>query len=267
MIVGSVLLRDVAGAHDLHALFQKTTDASVTAYHDLLVVRDLSTFQYGHHLLVLGLIVWGSAQFASYATFGHRRPLNAVVVIGLLLIANMWLTIRDQLPQIVLFSVASLFLLVRFHTFDEQSDWLRRRIGDPSAISGLYLRGGTVFIAAAVMGSVLLTNVASSAPLRAAWTDVGSSVIDWTRSIQRFLPTSQSGRSIGPSFGQTAIISGAWITSNDPFMTMEISTTETEAPYLAAVVYRTFERTGWDRDEPPPSLRRRGRGCARGHGR
>ena len=178
-------------------------------------------------------------------------------MIGLLLIGNMWLTTRDQLPQIVLFSVASLFLLVRFHTFDEQSDWLRRRIGDPSAISGLYLRGGTVFIAAAVMGSVLLTNVAASAPLRAAWTDVGSSVIDWTRSIQRFLPTSQSGRSIGPSFGRTAIISGAWITNNDPFLTMEIPTTETEAPYLAAAIYRTFSRTGWERDDAGPATARR----------
>ncbi|HUP53900.1 MAG TPA: transglutaminase family protein, partial [Methylomirabilota bacterium] len=253
--VGAVLLREAAGPHDLHALFQATTDATATAYVDLVVDHALSTFQYGHHLLVLGLAVWASAQFASYATFGHRRPLNAVVVIGLLLLANMWLTVRDQLPQLVLFSVASLFLLVRFHTFDEQSDWLRRRIGDPSAISGLYLRGGTVFIATAVMGSLLLTNVASSAPLRAAWTDVGSSVIDWTRAIQRFLPTSQSGRSIGPSFGQTAVINGAWITNTDPFLTMEIPTNEIDAPYLIAAIYRSFDRTGWTRDSPAPVLR------------
>ena len=258
LLVGAVLLRDVRGAHDLHAFFQATTNAAATAWTDLVVDHALSTFQYGHHLLVLGLIVWGSAQFASYATFGHRRPLNAVVVIGLLLLGNMWLTTQNQLPQIVIFSVASLFLLVRFHTFDEQSDWLRRRIGDPSAISGLYLRGGTVFIAAAVMGSLLLTNVAASAPLRAAWTDVGSSVLDWSRAIQRFLPTSQSGRSIGPSFGQTALISGAWITNNDPFLTMDISTTEVEAPYLAAAVYRQFDQTGWTRDVPGLTLRAAG---------
>lgn len=255
LLVGSVLLK---GVGQPHAFFQATTNSAVTAFVDLVVDRALSTFQYGHHLLVLGLIVWGSAQFASYATFGHRRPLNAVVVIGLLLLGNMWLTTNDQLPQLVLFSVASLFLLVRFHTFDEQSDWLRRRIGDPSAISGLYLRGGTVFIAAAVLGSLVLTNVASSAPLRAAWTDVGGNVLDWTRALQRFLPTSGSGRAIGPSFGQTAIIGGAWITSNEPFLTMEIATTETEAPYLAAAIYRTFDRTGWRRDTPPLNLRAAG---------
>jgi hypothetical protein len=131
-------------------LFQVTTDEVVQAFSDLIVAQLLFTPAYGHHLLVLGLITWGTAQFASYATFGHRRPINAVVVIGLLLIANMSLTVRGQLTYMVIFSIASLFLLVRFHTLDEQADWLRRRIGDPTAISALYLRGGTVFIIAAI---------------------------------------------------------------------------------------------------------------------
>ena len=151
LLVGWVLVdvpdRLVRGRRIPHVLFQATTHSAVIAWTDLVVNRELSTFQYGHHLLVLGLIVWASSQFASYAAFGHRRPLNAVVAIGLLLLGNMSLTTRPQLPYLVVYSVAALFLLVRFHTFDEQSDWLRRRIGDPSAISGLYLRGGSVFIA------------------------------------------------------------------------------------------------------------------------
>ena len=44
----------------------------------------------------------------------------------------------------------SLFLLIGSHVFDEQSDWIRRRIGDPATISSVYLRGGTVFIVVAV---------------------------------------------------------------------------------------------------------------------
>ena len=51
-----------------------------------------------------GLIVWGTSQFASYAAFGHRRPINAVVVVGLLLLANMSLTTRQQLTFLVIFS-------------------------------------------------------------------------------------------------------------------------------------------------------------------
>ena len=100
--------------------------------------------------------------FAGYAVFGHRRPLNAVVLIGVLLVLNMALTLNDQLVYLVLFSLAALFLLIRSHTFEEQADWLRRRIGDPAAISGLYLRGGTIFIAIdRRRRACVLTNVAA----------------------------------------------------------------------------------------------------------
>jgi hypothetical protein len=94
----------------------------------------------------------------------------------------MSLTVRPQLTFMVIFSIASLFLLVRFHTLDEQADWLRRRIGDPTAISALYLRGGTVFIIAAITASLALTAGASSAPLAGAWTDVAARVVDWASS-------------------------------------------------------------------------------------
>jgi len=235
-----------------HALFQVTSDQVLLAWSDLVVHHHLSTFAYGHHLLVLGLVVWASSQFASYAAFGHRRPLNAVIVIGLLLLANMSLTVLPQLPYLVLYSVAALFLLVRFHTFDEQSDWMRRRIGDPSAISGLYLRGGTVFIAAAVSGSLLLTNVAASDPLSGAWTDVGSRLIELSRAIEPFLPSSGSGRSIGPSFGPNAITSGVWTTNNDPILRVTLADKSDDMPYIAAVIYQTFDRTGWKRGAPPP---------------
>ena len=79
---------------------------------------------------------------------------------GLLLIGNIWLTLDDHLAYLVAFSLAALFLLIRFHTLDEQADWVRRRIGDPAAIAGLYLRGGTIFIVAAVAGAFVLTTVA-----------------------------------------------------------------------------------------------------------
>ncbi len=247
MLVGWILLE---GHGNAHALFVATADSAVIAWSDLVVNHRLSTFQYGHHLLVLGLIVWASSQFASYAAFGHRRPLNAVIVIGLLLLANMSLTTRGQLPYLVLYSVAALFLLVRFHTFDERSDWLRRRIGDPSAISGLYLRGGTVFIVAAVVGSLLLTNIASSKPLAGAWTDVGGRLLELSRAIEPFLPASGSGRSIGPSFGENARITGSWVTSDVPALRIEVATTEHDLPYIAAVVYHQFDQTGWRRNEP-----------------
>jgi len=229
-------------------LFQATTDAVIQAWSDLVVSQLLFTPAYGHHLLVLGLVTWGTSQFASYATFGHRRPINAVVIVGLLLLANMSLTVRSQLTFMVIFTIASLFLLVRFHTLDEQADWLRRRIGDPTAISALYLRGGTVFIIAAISGSLALTAAASSAPLAGAWTDVGARAVEWGQFLERYLPVSRSGRSLGPTFGQTTVIQTVWSTSDQLQLSVDFAHEETP-PFLAATYYDKFQLRGWTRTQ------------------
>ncbi len=144
----------------------------VNAYLDIAYRGLPSTIEYLHFIYAFGLLVWATSMFASYAVFGHRRPMNAVIVVGVVLVANMALTLNDQLWFLVLYSLASLFLLIRSHVFDEQSEWLRRRIGDPSSISSVYLRGGTIFIGVAVAGSVLLTQTAASAPLAGAFDGV-----------------------------------------------------------------------------------------------
>ncbi len=230
-------------------LFQRTTDSVVQAWTDLILAGRMSTIQFGHHLFALGMLTWATSQFASYAAFGHRRPINAVVVVGSLLLANMALTVRDQLAYLVIFSIASLFLLVRFHTLDEQSDWLRRRIGDPTAISALYLRGGTVFIIAAISGSLLLTNAASSAPLAGAWTDVGARVVEWGQFLERFLPASRSSRSLGPTFGDSTLIGLTWNTTDQTQLRAVFPAEERFPPFLAAAYYDTFRLSGWVRAE------------------
>jgi transglutaminase superfamily protein/uncharacterized protein DUF4129 len=243
LLVGGVLVPD---GGSLAVLFQATSDQAVEAWSDLIVAGRLSTLAYGHHLLLLGLITWGTSQYASHAAFGHRRPINGVVVIGLLLLANMSLTSRDQLGLLVIFSLASLFLLVRFHTLDEQTDWLRRRIGDPSAISAMYLRGGTIFIIAAITGSLVLTNAASSAPLGGAWTDVGARVIEWSQFLARYLPQSRDGRPIGPTFGDTALIGSKWNTGDDVQLRLTYAEPELDPPFIAAHYYDRFALSGWE---------------------
>ena len=170
------------------AQFVATAEATVKAWNDLIVNGQPATRATGHHLLVLGLLCWGTGQFASSAVFRHRRPLSAVVVIGAILIGNMAATVRDQLGFLILFSLAALFLLIRLHALDEQATWMRRRIGDPAAVRSLYLRGGTAFIAIAVVGSLLLTASARSAPLAGAWEDVKPVLLDISAAIQRFPP-------------------------------------------------------------------------------
>jgi transglutaminase-like putative cysteine protease len=250
--VGAVLLPE----GDWGGQFRATADAVTNAWRDLAILNRSVTREFGHFLLVLGLFTWATAMYASFTTFGHRRPLNAIILIGLILVGNMAFTFRDQLVYLVIFSLAALFLLVRFHVLDEQAEWIRRRIGDPSSISAVYLRGGTVFIAFAVVGSLLLTQTASSAPLASAWRGIGDRVLEWGRDLQRYLPTGGSNRAFGVSFGSSTQITGVWTTDSALAATIQFPSPETRDFYWRAVSFNQFDLTGWSRtavtEEPRP---------------
>jgi len=133
------------------------------------------------------------------------------VVIGLLILANMAVTARDQLQLLVLFSIAALVLLIRAHSFEEQVTWMRRRIGDPAAVSALYLRGGGSFIAAAVIAALILTATASSAPLQGLWADVPQRLIGFSQWLQEYVPNGGEPRPLGVvGFGSSATTQGLW---------------------------------------------------------
>ncbi|MFL5674641.1 MAG: DUF3488 and DUF4129 domain-containing transglutaminase family protein [Chloroflexota bacterium] len=229
----------------IHDLFVATANSVVQAWLDLSIRNLSATEQYLHFVYILGIVVWATSMFASYAVFGHHRPLNAVVVIGVVLLANMSLTYSPQLPYLIVFSIASLFLLIRSHVFDEQSEWMRRRIGDPASISSVYLRGGTIFIAVAVLASAVLTQTAASAPLAGAWDGVEDGLLSVSRSVSRFLPTGGSTRPVGLSFGSSAQVGQQWTTSGDLALTITRNPTDKTHYYWRAVAYDKIDPRGW----------------------
>jgi transglutaminase-like putative cysteine protease len=242
VIVGTILVGDGGAPPEF---FRATAEATRTAWFDLAVRGLTRTTQYGHYLLALGILCWATGQFAGFAVFRHRRPLDAIVVVGLILLANLSLTIRDQLGQLILFSLAGLFLLARAHAFDEQTAWLRRRIGDPAAVRALYLRGGTVFVVTAVVGSMLLTSAAASAPLAGIWADVPGVLIDLSRRIERLLPLGGASRPLGVTFGESTQISGFWSPNGDPGLKILLPEDEDERFYWRAVAFDTVGPTDW----------------------
>ena len=99
LYVGAVLLPE----GDWGGQFKATADAVTNAWRDLAILNRSVTREFGHFLLVLGLFTWATAMYASFTTFGHRRPLNAIILIGLILVGNMAFTFRDQLVYLVIF--------------------------------------------------------------------------------------------------------------------------------------------------------------------
>ncbi len=242
LFTGSVRYPDGA---PLDVMYKATAAASVAAYNDIVVNGRTTTIQYLHHVMAFGLIMWATAMFASYAVFGHRRALNAVVVVGVFLVLTMTYTRDNQLPLLVIFSVASLFLLIRSHVFDEQAEWVRRRVGDPASISSVYLRGGTVFISATVALALVLTMTASSAPLAGAFNGIGNTLISMSSTFARFLPAGGSGRSTGLDFGDSTVIREDWSTDGAVAATIQRTPTDIGEYYWRAISYDRISARGW----------------------
>ena len=230
----------------LDAVYGEPARSMIQAVIDLVVHGMPLTNEYAHYMVFLGLLVWATSMFASYAVFGHRRPLNAIVIVGLLLLVNMSLTLSDQLVYLVLFTIASLLLLVRFHVIDEQTEWVRRRIGDPATISTVYLRGGTLFIGVAIVGSLLLMNVARSAPLEGSWSGFSNTFADLSRYIERIVPTGGNARPFGSDFDPNSTsIRGKWQPNPVDIATIKVPVTDRRAHYWRAVTYDRFVMNGW----------------------
>lgn len=242
------------GVASLHDLYTATATSVVNAYMDLAIRNLATTTQYLHHITIIGILVWTTSMFASYAVFGHHRPLNAVVVVGVALVGNMALTENNEMVLLIAFTVASLFLLIRTHVFDEQSEWVRRRIGDPATISTVYLRGGTIFIVVAVVASVLLTQTAASKPLAGAWNGVEDGLISLSRAVSRFLPTGGSSRAIGLAFGPNAQVGQLWVTDSALAMTIQRNPTDNGRYYWRAITFDKIEPRSWAQSDSAKTL-------------
>ncbi|MEW5989843.1 MAG: transglutaminase domain-containing protein [Chloroflexota bacterium] len=249
IIAGGIVLGDSVtgwGAAELTARYREAARVVYRVWIDLAIDGRPLTTQYGHYFIAFGTIVWATGQFAAYAVFGHHRALDAVVVTGLVLLANMALTQNDQLHLIVIFSIGALGLLARSHAYEERLTWLRRRIGDPATVASLYLRGSTAFIGGAVLGSLVLTTTASSAPLQGLWRDVPASLVEFSQWLQRYVPLGGDSRNPGiVTFGDEALITGSWNASDGVAFRAQLPAAETERFYWQAGVYSNFELTAW----------------------
>jgi transglutaminase-like putative cysteine protease len=247
LMVGSVL--DPGGT--LGERYSATANSIVNAVIDFAVRQLPVTRETGHYLLVLGMLCWANGQFAASAVFRHGRPLGPIIVLGAVLVANMSATLNEQIGFIVTFSVASLFLLIRLHALEERATWLRRRIGDPTIVTSLYLRGGTVFILVAVFFALALTVSAHSAPLARYWDDVKPWLVDVSQFLQRIVPAAPNNRSIGvPAFGAQVTIGGLWSTSDDPALEIDRDPGYGAHLYWRATAYDTFGLQGWQSSVP-----------------
>ncbi len=218
-----------------------------------LVVRGVRSSETGPFLLSIGAIAWATGQFAAFAVFRRHRPLTAIFTAGFALIANIAITLRPQYPFLVIFAAAALLLLVRMNILEQSEGWLRRRIGD-AEVKALFLRGGLAFVAAAVLGTTVLTATAASAPLEGAWDDFDETIVDVAQQFNSVIG-GVTGPARGPSglFGDSQTISGFFQGSSELIFTAVAS--DAEPRKWRAATYDAWSGDTWSRTKPLPGDR------------
>lgn len=250
ILVGMVL----APGADPAVAFRTTAEAVAGAYRDLATDGQQFTTQYGHFMLVLGIICWGTGQYAGYAVFHDHQPLNALVIVAVGLVANMSIQSDSpsQLPFVVLFSLAALFLLIRSHAYEERMAWTRRRIGDSAILGSAYVRAGSLFVAIAVSAALALTVVATSAPLSDLWHNTDQQLVGLGENLARVFRAGGATRFSTLEFGSTSLITGRWTTDATPVL--DIAVPDNGIYYWKAAAYDHFDGHAWSwtnaKDQP-----------------
>lgn len=197
---------------------------SVVTFVNESVVAGVRSGETSIFLLLIGALVWAAGQFAAVAVFRRHRPMPAIVLVGLILLVNVLLTVREQYVHLVVFSAAALVLLVRLNLLDQTREWHSRGMRDVADISGSFMRNGALFVALAVVAATTLATNASSAPLSRAWNNVDDELLEVGYAINRWLG-GVSGPARGPNvlFLPSQTIRGFWQSSTNEVFSASIS--------------------------------------------
>jgi hypothetical protein len=214
-----------------------------------IVVRTGYPAQMSPYALGLGILMWSTAFTAAYAVFRYHRVLDAILLMGAALIANMSATLTDLFGHLLLFVVAALLLWLRSSLVSRQDGWQRRRVNETLEVPPAIMRSGIIVAGLSVVLAWALTSVAVAAPLTGAWRNLDGV---WTEVRDQFEGvfgglTNPEARISGSSFGSSFIVSGDWV-SNDA----EVLVLAAERPYyLRTVTYDEYTGRGFSRSDGP----------------
>lgn len=191
-----------------------------------------------------GLVMWVTAFMAAYTMYRHHRVLDAILLVGAALIANMSAIVSD-LFYLLLFVLAALLLWLRAALIGREEGWQRRRVNENSEVPSAVMRSGVVFIAGSIMLAWVLTSVAVAAPLTAVWNNLDGVWSDMRDRLDGVFGglTNENARISGASFGNGFSIKGTWDSSDSPVLTIASS----RAFYLRTATYDTYTGHGFVR--------------------
>ena len=228
---------EISDSQDLGARLSALGQAAVRWYLDVTGPTHLSQENVAWQVII-GIVAWTTAQFSSYALFGHRRPLVAIVVPGVFLVVNMIIAANVGIPFLVLYTGAALLLLVRVNLVEQRDARTRRRIGEAESVGGVAARSGLLIVGTAIVLAVYLSTVGSSAPLAGLWTTFQGRATDVALRVNDWFNLSPAVRFHGDPFESSQLITGEWDASG--LDTLRVTISDGGRHYLRGTVYDRF---------------------------
>jgi transglutaminase-like putative cysteine protease len=205
--------------------------------------------QMSPYAIGLGALAWVTAFMAAYAVYRYQRVLDAILLLGVALLANMSATLTDLIGHLLLFVSAALLLWLRAALAEREGGWRRRRVNEEGEVPIAIMRSGILFAAGSVLLAWALTGVAVAAPLTGAWRSLDgawSDVRDRFEGVFGSLENPQS-RITGTSFGRGFTVFGEWTSNEAEAVLLSAS----RPLYLRTVTYDVYTGRGWERSAGP----------------
>lgn len=212
-------------------------------------IRILIDRGYGPQLvpyaMAFGLVMWVTAFMAAYAIYRHHRVLDAILVVGVAMIANMSSTVTDLFGYLVLFMLAALLLWLRAALIGREESWQRRRVNENVEVPAAIMRSGVLFIGLSIALAWVLTTVAVAAPLTAVWNNLDGVWRDARDRLDGILGglSNPDARFQGPTFGNGFRIDGNFVSSEEPVLTIAAP----RSYYLRTSTYDRYTGHGFAR--------------------
>ena len=120
-------------------------------------------------ILFLGATTWSSAFVGTFALQRTGRPWDMLLFVGFCLIVNVSMALTNLLADLVVFSLASLVLLVRLHIVLLQDRWQRYNIVPSGEMDWRLLRGGLTWALVLVIMAFFTPRVGAAEVLGKAY--------------------------------------------------------------------------------------------------
>jgi transglutaminase-like putative cysteine protease len=193
-------------------------------------------------VLFLGASVWCATFVGSFILARSGRIWDAVIFNGACLVINVSVALTNLYPDLIVFTLAVLVLLVRIHIVNLQDRWVKQNIVPSGEMDWRLLRGGLTWTTVLVILALVTPRVGAAEVLNGAWSTFEGPYHSVEAEWQRFFAgVSGPSRLRGVSFSDSIRLGQAPNLGDRVVMTVEAPS----GHFWRAVTYDFYTGAGW----------------------